>query len=74
MEGLVWPSTSLMLYLPSNKDNMNKYEIEVLKETLEKQLIEVQKMWDNKEPHAMIVGYLQGTVKGVISHLETKLK
>ena len=74
MEGLVWPSTLFMLYLPSNKDNMDKYEIKVLKETLEKQLIEVQKMWDDKDPHAMIVGYLQFTVKCVISHLETKLK
>jgi hypothetical protein len=63
-----------MLYLPSNKDNMNKYEIEVLIEMLKKQLNETEKMWNDKENHAVIVGYLTGTVKGVISHLETKLK
>ncbi len=62
-----------MLYLLGNKDNMNKYEIEVVIETLRKQLTETEKMWNDKESHAMIVGYLTGTVKGVISHLETKI-
>ncbi len=62
-----------MLYLPSNKDNMNKIEIEVVIEALRKQLDTTEQMWNNKESHAQIVGYLQGTVKGVISHLETKI-
>ena len=62
-----------MLYLPNNKDNMNKIEIEVVIEALRKQLDTTEQMWNNKESHAQIVGYLQGTVKGVISHLETKI-
>ena len=63
-----------MLYLLGNKDDMNKYEIEVVIETLRKQLTETEKMWNDKEiSHAEIVGYLTGTVKGIISHLETKI-
>jgi len=73
MEGLVWPSTSFMLYLLSNKDNMKKYEIEVIIEALKKQLNTTEEMWNNKENHAQIIGYLQGTVKGIIGHLETKI-
>ena len=42
-------------------------------EELRKQLDTTEQMWNNKESHAQIVGYLQGTVKGVISHLETKI-
>ena len=54
---------------------MKNYEIEVLKEMLEKQLAESDKMWNEKEvSHAQIVGYLQGTIKGIIGHLETKLE
>jgi hypothetical protein len=52
---------------------MTKIDIEVLKKSLEEQLAETNKMWDKKVSHAQIVGYLQGTIKGVISHLETKL-
>ena len=52
---------------------MNKIEIETLKEALEKHLAETQKMWADGDSHAMIVGYLQGTVKGVIAHLEEHL-
>jgi hypothetical protein len=53
---------------------MKKYEIEVLIETMQKNLAESEKQWNGKEiSHAQIVGYLQGTIKGVISHLETKI-
>ena len=53
---------------------MKKYEIEVLIETMQKNLAESEEMWNGKEiSHAQIVGYLQGTIKGVISHLETKI-
>lgn len=52
---------------------MKKYEIEVLIETLKKQLNTTEEMWNNKENHAQIIGYLQGTVKGIIGHLETKI-
>jgi hypothetical protein len=62
-----------MLYLLSNKDNMKKYEIEVIIEALKKQLNTTEEMWNNKENHAQIIGYLQGTVKGIIGHLETKI-
>ena len=62
-----------MLYLLSNKDNMKQYEIKVLIETLRNQLNTTEQMWNDKESHAQIIGYLQGTVKGVISHLETKV-
>ena len=52
---------------------MKKTEIEVVIEALRKQLNATEEMWNNKESHAQIVGYLQGTIKGVISHLETKI-
>ena len=53
---------------------MNKAEIEVLVEMLKVQLHETDKMWSEGKPHAMIVGFLQGTVKSTIEHLETKVK
>ena len=54
---------------------MKKYEIEVLIETMRNNLAESEKQWNDKAiSHAQIVGYLQGTIKGVISHLETKIK
>ena len=52
---------------------MKKTEIEVVIEALRKQLNATEEMWNNKESHAQIVGYLQGTIKGVISYLETKI-
>ena len=52
---------------------MNKYEIEVVIEALRKQLTETEQMWNDKTSHAQIVGYLEGTIKGIISHLETKI-
>jgi len=53
---------------------MRDYEIKALVELLQTQLAESDKMWDDKVSHAQIVGYLQGTVKGVINHLEGRLK
>ena len=53
---------------------MNKTEIEILIKALKTNLASSDQQWDNKEPHAQIVGYLQGTIKGVISHLEGKIK
>jgi hypothetical protein len=52
---------------------MKKYEIETLINALQKQLNTTEEMWNNKESHAQIVGYLTGTIKGVIGHLETKI-
>jgi hypothetical protein len=53
---------------------MNKTEIKVIIETLKIQLDVTERMWNDKESHATIVGYLQGTIKGVISHLENNIK
>lgn len=53
---------------------MKQYEIKVLIEALQNQINESEQMWDDKLPHAQIIGYLQGTIKGVISHLEGKIK
>jgi hypothetical protein len=52
---------------------MKKTEIETLINALQKQLNTTEEMWNNKESHAQIVGYLQGTIKGIIGHLETKI-
>lgn len=53
---------------------MNKTEIEVLVESLKIQLNETDKMWDEKKSHAMIIGYLQGTIKAAITYLEDNVK
>ncbi len=37
---------------------------------LQKNLDESVQMWDDKKPHAQIVGYLQGTIKSLINSLE----
>ena len=47
-----------------------EYPVEVLDEIL----AITNKMWDEKESHAMIVGYLQGTIKAVRGHLNNNLK
>ena len=38
---------------------------ETIKELATKALEETNKMWDNKESHAIIVGYLMGTLKAI---------
>ena len=53
---------------------MKKYEIEALIAALNKNLNESEQMWKDNLPHAQIVGYLQGTIKGVITFLEDKVK
>lgn len=53
---------------------MKQYEIEAVIEALQNQLDESEKMWNDKVSHAQIIGYLQGTVKGIINHLESKVK
>ena len=49
---------------------MNKTEKTALANSLQVFLDESEKMWKEGKPHAQIVGYLQGTVKTVISYLE----
>jgi hypothetical protein len=53
---------------------MKKEEVEMIAEILKTKLVLTEKMWDEKVSHAMIIGYLQGTIRGVIEHLETNLK
>jgi hypothetical protein len=53
---------------------MKKEEIKVLVELLDEQLTVTNKMWDDKESHAMIIGYLQGTIKAVRGHLNNNLE
>ena len=53
---------------------MSKQEIEAVIEALKTGLASSEQQWDNKIPHAQIVGYLQGTIEVAISHLEGKIK
>lgn len=53
---------------------MKKDEIEVLIKTLHNHLHTSDEMWKDQVSHAQIVGFLQGTIKGIIGHLETKLE
>ena len=41
-----------------------------IKDILESRLIKANEMWDNKEQCAKIVGYLEGTLKHVLSQIE----
>jgi len=51
---------------------MNKNESTALAKSLQVFLDESEKMWKEGKPHAQIIGYLQGTVKTIISVLEEK--
>ena len=53
---------------------MKKAEIKVLVDLLDEQLVITNKMWDEKRPHADIVGYLQVTIKAIRGHLNNNLK
>jgi hypothetical protein len=53
---------------------MNKAEIKLLVELLDEQIAVTNKMWDDKESHAMIIGHLQGTIKAVSGHLKGSLE
>ena len=53
---------------------MNELEIKWVIRTLKNAIDSTEKMWRNEEqPHAFIVGYLQGTMKSVIEELEVKV-
>jgi len=51
---------------------MNKKEQESFAKSLQIFLDESEQMWKEGKPHAQIVGYLQATIKTVISVLEEK--
>lgn len=54
---------------------MKDCEKKIIVETIQTHLAEAEKMWDAKESHAMIVGYLTGTLKAIVEVLdETKTK
>jgi hypothetical protein len=53
---------------------MKDYEIQIVIDALKTNLASSDKQWDDKVSHAEIVGYLQGTIKGVINALESKIK
>jgi hypothetical protein len=48
---------------------MNKLEQNTLADALQMYLDESQRMFVEGMPHAMVIGYLQGTVKTAILHL-----
>ena len=49
---------------------MTKQQIKNLVEELQLTLAYSDHMWDNKKPHAEIIGYLQGALKGTINELK----
>ena len=50
---------------------MTKIEKAVIVKALKASLAESDEQWANKVSHAQIIGYLQGTIKGIISHLDS---
>jgi hypothetical protein len=51
---------------------MKKYEIEALINSLKRVITESDEKWNNKVSHTEIIGFLQGSIKGVIDILEEK--
>lgn len=49
---------------------MNKKEKQFIINYLQKNLDESEKMWGEDKPRALIVGFLQGTIKSLINSLE----
>ena len=49
---------------------MSKNEKKVLVKSLQMFLDESEQMWKDGKPHAQIVGFLQGTIKGAMVQLE----
>jgi hypothetical protein len=48
---------------------MTKKEQKILAESLQTQLNRAEQMWIDGHSHACIIGWLQGTIKGVIEEL-----
>lgn len=56
---------------------MKAEQIESLKSLvnkLKKDLKRAEDMWNNKEPQAGIIGWLEGSIKGAIIELEVELE
>lgn len=50
---------------------MTKSEKKIYAQYMRDAVAAADKMWDEKAPHAMIIGYLQGTLKGIATMLES---
>ena len=51
---------------------MRQEVINYIVKDLKRNLIESQRLWDEKEQsHAYIIGYLEGTIKGTIAILDS---
>ena len=50
---------------------MTDIEKSIIVKALKANLADSDAQWANKISHAQIVGFLQGTLKGLISHLES---
>ena len=50
---------------------MTKSEKKIYAQYMRDAVAAADKMWDDKAPHAMIIGYLQGTLKGIAAMLES---
>jgi hypothetical protein len=57
---------------------MDKEQLQILSKTLKGQLEQSEKLWEEREPGstdklAFIVGYLQGSIKEIISRLDNEI-
>ena len=50
---------------------MTKSEKKIYAQYMRDAVAAADKMWDDKASHAMIIGYLQGTLKGIATMLES---
>lgn len=48
--------------------------LEAIANTMKKAIKETDKQWNEGVSHAQIVGYLQGTMKGIIAFCEDDIK
>ena len=49
---------------------MTKKEEQAIADYLKRHLAESEKMWEERQPEARIVGYLQATLESLIDHLQ----
>ena len=53
---------------------MNEDKMKRLIEALKKDLAKADAMWNEKQPHAKIVGWLEGGIRGAIIELEVAVE
>lgn len=44
---------------------MTKEDLKKVADYIREQIVITDQMWSNNTPHAQIIGYLQGTLKGI---------